>query len=105
MNFTLGLKGGKGDSIKKKKKDNSLITSEQEFQRHLRQAWKQKRILELDLLAAKRKRKSKQAAYDPSYEQPRKKVKRESGGGLLQASRRKKREKKPTKKLLNQHMY
>merc|ERR1712039_79935 len=74
-----------------------------EFQKHLRTAWKQKRILELSILTSKRKRRSTKSNYD-SYENPRKKVKKDVGTSLLNASRRKKREKKPTRKLLNQHL-
>lgn len=98
-NFMLGI-----PDKKQKKKDHTTISTEKDFQKQLRQSWKQKRILELAILTSKRKRRStKPAGYD-NYENPRKKVKKEAGTSLLQASRRKKREKKPSRKLLNAHL-
>jgi len=91
QNFQLGIADKKN-----KKKEYDSITTDTEFQKHLRNAWKQKRILELSILTSKRKRRTKNT-YDASWEQPRKKVKKESGTSLLRASR-KRREKKATKK-------
>jgi len=91
QNFQLGIADKKN-----KKKEYDSITTDTEFQKHLRNAWKQKRILELSILTSKRKRRTK-STYDASWEQPRKKVKKESGTSLLRASR-KRREKKATKK-------
>merc|ERR1719361_1865371 len=87
QNFMLGI-----SDKKNKKKDYDSVSTDTEFQKHLRNAWKQKRILELSILTSKRKRRTK-STYDASWEQPRKKVKKESGTSLLRASR-KRREKK-----------
>lgn len=98
QNFMLGVQDKKN-----KKKDYDSMTTENEFQKHLHNAWKQKRILELSILTSKRKRRSKNT-YDASWEQPRKKIKKESGTSLLRASR-KKREKRATKKYEPEPIY
>jgi hypothetical protein len=91
QNFMLGVKDKKN-----KRQEYDSIQSESEFQKYLRNAWKQKRVLELGVLTSKRRRRTK-STYDASWEQPRKKVKKESGTSLLRASRRK-REKKARKR-------
>jgi len=91
QNFMLGVKDKKN-----KRQEYDSIQSESEFQKYLRNAWKQKRVLELGVLTSKRRRRTK-STYDASWEQPRKKVKKEIGTSILRASRRK-REKKARKR-------
>lgn len=98
QNFMLGIQDKKN-----KKKPHDSINNESEFQKHLRNAWKQKRILELAILTSKRRRRTKNT-YDSSWEQPRKRVKKESGTSLLRASR-KRREKKARKRFEDEDFY